>query len=63
MRADERRLLNSSPSVQMDRNNCRSPRVQVWCCHVFNLAANIQKDFENDAFQAEKDMIDSFFLG
>jgi len=47
----------------MDRNNCRSPRVQVWCYYVFNLAANIRKDFENDAFQAEKDMIDSFFLG
>jgi len=27
----------------------------------FYLAAKIQKDFENDAFQAEKDIKDSLF--
>ena len=30
--------------------------------HFSDYAANIQKDFENDAFQIEKDMIDSIFL-
>ena len=31
--------------------------------NMLKTSAKVQKDFENDAFQAEKDMIDSFFLG